>query len=93
MLIKFMRAGYQLAGYQDRRLTKGLFLAALDGCLLTVSYYIVAQLILSVFNKTISLSIILLSVVGLLSCLLGRIYSSNLALSHVFGGTYAMLPT
>ena len=91
MLIKFMRAGYQLAGYQDRRLTKGLFLATLDGCLLTVSYYIVAQLILSVFNKTISLPIILLSVVGLLSCLLGRIYSSNLALSHVFGGTYAMM--
>ena len=91
MIIKFIRAGYQLVGYQDRRLTKGLFLAALDGCLLTVSYYIVAQLILSVFNTTISLQIILLSTVGLLSCLLGRIYLSNLALSHVFGGTYAMM--
>ena len=91
MLIKFMRAGYQLAGYQDRRLTKGLSLAALDGCLLTVSYYIVAQLIVSVFNTTISLQMILLSAVGLLSCLLGRIYLSNLALSYVFGGTYAMM--
>jgi ABC-type multidrug transport system, ATPase and permease components len=34
---------------------------------------------------------ILLSAVGLLSCLLGRIYLSNLALSYVFGGTYAMM--
>ena len=91
MIIKLLRTGFQLAGYQDRRLTKGLFLAALDGCLLTVSYYIVAQLILSVFNTTISLQIVLLSTVGLLSCLLGRIYLSNLALSHVFGGTYAMM--
>jgi hypothetical protein len=88
MIIKLLRTGFQLAGYQDRRLTKGLSLAALDGCLLTVSYYIVAQLILSVFNTTISLQIVLLSTVGLLSCLLGRIYLSNLALSHVFGGTY-----
>ena len=91
MIIKLLRTGFQLAGYQDRRLTKGLSLAALDGCLLTVSYYIVAQLILSVFNTTISLQIVLLSTVGLLSCLLGRIYLSNLALSHVFGGTYAMM--
>ena len=91
MIIKLLRTGFQLAGYQDRRLTKGLFLAALDGCLLTVSYYIVAQLILSVFNTTISLQIVLLSTVGLLFCLLGRIYLSNLALSHVFGGTYAMM--
>ena len=91
MIIKLIRDGYRLAGYQDPRLTKGLSLAALDGCLLTVSYYIVAQLILSVFNTTISLQIILLSAVGLLSCLLGRIYLSNLALSHVFGGTYAMM--
>lgn len=91
MIIKLLRTGFQLAGYQDCRLTKGLSLAALDGCLLTVSYYIVAQLILSVFNTTISLQIVLLSTVGLLSCLLGRIYLSNLALSHVFGGTYAMM--
>ena len=91
MIIKLLRTGFQLAGYQDRRLTKGLFLAALDGCLLTVSYYIVAQLILSVFNTTISLQIVLLSTVGLLFCLLGRIYLSNLALSYVFGGTYAMM--
>ena len=91
MIIKLLRTGFQLAGYQDRRLTKGLFLAALDGCLLTVIYYIVAQLILSVFNTTISLQIVLLSTVGLLFCLLGRIYLSNLALSHVFGGTYAMM--
>lgn len=91
MIIKLLRTGFQLAGYQDRRLTKGLSPAALDGCLLTVSYYIVAQLILSVFNTTISLQIVLLSTVGLLSCLLGRIYLSNLALSHVFGGTYAMM--
>lgn len=91
MIIKLIRDGYRLAGYQDPRLTKGLYLAALDGCLLTVSYYIVAQLIVSVFNTTISLQMILLSAVGLLSCLLGRIYLSNLALSYVFGGTYAMM--
>ena len=91
MIIKLIRDGYRLAGYQDPRLTKGLSLAALDGCLLTVSYYIVAQLIVSVFNTTISLQMILLSAVGLLSCLLGRIYLSNLALSYVFGGTYAMM--
>ena len=91
MIIKLIRDGYRLAGYQDPRLTKGLSLAALDGCLLTVSYYIVAQLIVSVFNTTISLQMILLSAVGLSSCLLGRIYLSNLALSYVFGGTYAMM--
>ncbi|AJA45716.1 ATP-binding cassette subfamily B protein [Frischella perrara] len=91
MIIKLIRDGYRLAGYQDPRLTKGLSLAALDGCLLTVSYYIVAQLIVSIFNTTISLQMILLSAVGLLSCLLGRIYLSNLALSYVFGGTYAMM--